>query len=142
MSYTDWSELILRNFERYFYIPATSNLDWNFTIDSGFVNRRGIYKDTLYSKQKWADYQLRPNFTMAMVVAPELFNPEHAVHSLKVVETTLLGPLGIKTLDPIDLKYRSYYKNTVDSTEFESSKGFNYHNGPEWVWPLGLFFKS
>ncbi len=59
------------------------------------INRRGIYKDVLDPEVEWTEYQLRPNFCIAMVLAPELFNVKHAMHALKVVKETLLGPLGI-----------------------------------------------
>jgi glycogen debranching enzyme len=47
---------------------------------------RGIYKDTLGSKTEWADYQLRPNQVVAMVVAPDLFQPGHARTALQNIE--------------------------------------------------------
>jgi len=35
--------------------------------------------------------------------------------------------MGVKTLDPSDLKYRPNYDNSLDSSDYDSSKGFNYH---------------
>ena len=35
-----------------------------------------------------------------LLQAPEMFNPEHAWKALDVVENSLLGPLGVATLDP------------------------------------------
>lgn len=42
--------------------------------------------------------------------------------------------LGIKTLDILNEDYIPYYDNEDDSTNFATSHGFSYHNGPEWVW--------
>jgi hypothetical protein len=42
--------------------------DVDHVIDPTVVNRRGIYKDTFGSNTPFADYQFRPNFTIAMVV--------------------------------------------------------------------------
>ena len=41
--------------------------------------------------------------------------------------------LGMKTLSQSDMAYHGHYDNSDDS------HGWNYHNGPEWVWPLGYY---
>lgn len=49
--------------------------------------------------------------------------------------------LGLKTLDPSDYNYHPNYNNDDDSNDFSIAHGFNYHNGPEWVWPVGYFLE-
>lgn len=142
VTYKEWAAKIKANFERTFYVPRTPEEDKDYDVNSKIVNRRGIYKDLYRSGKEYEDYQLRPNFPVAMSVAPELFNPDHALYALQVADRVLLGPQGMKTLDPEDLNYRGYYINSEDSTDFHTSKGRNYHQGPEWVWPTGFFLRA
>lgn len=142
ISFEDWNQLVQDNFEKKFYIPLDPADDKNFDVDAGIVNRRGIYKDLYKSGKPYEDYQFRPNFTVAMVVAPELFTPEYATQCLELADTILRGPLGMATLDPSDYNYHPYYINSEDSDNFATSKGRNYHQGPEWAWPEGYFLRA
>jgi glycogen debranching enzyme len=142
ITFKAWADKIKANFERTFYVPRTPEEDGDYDVNSKIVNRRGIYKDLYRSGKEYEDYQLRPNFPVAMSVAPDLFNPEHALYALQMADRILLGPQGMKTLDPSDLNYRGYYINSEDSTDFHTSKGRNYHQGPEWLWPTGFFLRA
>ncbi|KAG0196511.1 hypothetical protein BGX28_010038 [Mortierella sp. GBA30] len=126
----EWDDLIQQNFEKYFYVPLDPNQDSEYIIHSELVSRRGIYKDTYGSITPFADYQLRPNFPVAMCVAPELFDKTHAMVALDLAKEVLLGPLGMRTLDPLDWAYRPNYDNQNDSDDRMIAKGWNYHQGP------------
>lgn len=63
-----------------------------------------------------------------MAVAPELFEPSHALTALELANNVLRGPLGLKTLDSKDLQYRANYDNANDSDDASVAKGLNYHN--------------
>ncbi|KAL9121856.1 MAG: hypothetical protein Q9187_001585 [Circinaria calcarea] len=140
--FADWAAMIEKNFERCYYVPVDPKEDSQHDINSAIVNRRGIYKDLYKSGKEYEDYQLRPNFPIAMTVAPQLFTPDKALHALELADTILRGPTGMATLDPSDLNYRPYYINSEDSTDFATSKGRNYHQGPEWLWPTGYFLRA
>ena len=77
-----------------------------------------------------------------MTVASDLFDDKHALHALILADRVLRGPTGMATLDPSDMNYRPDYHNSEDSTDFASSKGRNYHQGPEWLWPTGFFLRA
>ncbi|KAI5463687.1 glucanotransferase domain of glycogen debranching enzyme-domain-containing protein [Mariannaea sp. PMI_226] len=142
ISLADWADLIKANFERCYYVPLNAEEDSKYDVDTKMVNRRGIYKDLYKSGKEYEDYQLRPNFTIAMTAAPELFDQDHAMHALCLADSVLRGPTGMATLDPADLNYRPYYRNSEDSEDFATSKGRNYHQGPEWLWPTGFFLRA
>ncbi|TCD67967.1 hypothetical protein EIP91_011768 [Steccherinum ochraceum] len=144
VTYKEWSNLLQESFEQCYYVPTDAAEDHKYNVNPAIINRRGIYKDVFGSGagREWSDYQFRCNFPIAMTVAPELFNPEHALGALKLADKVLLGPLGMATLDPADLQYRPHYDNANDGTDAAIAKGLNYHNGPEWGWPLGYFLRA
>ncbi|KPV77934.1 glycoside hydrolase family 13 protein [Rhodotorula graminis WP1] len=144
VSYQEWDQLLQDSFERLYYVPADPSLDAKYDIDPSLVARRGIYKDVhgTPAPRARADYQLRGQFPIAMAVAPELFTPKFALDALATLEANLVGPLGVKTLDAADPDYRGVYDNSNDSDDYAIAKGRNYHQGPEWVWPMGYFLRA
>ncbi|KAK5988574.1 Glycogen debranching enzyme [Cladobotryum mycophilum] len=142
ISFSGWSNLLKANFEKCYYVPLSAEEDSKYDVNPDVINRRGIYKDLYKSGKEYEDYQFRCNFAIAMTVAPELFDPEHALHTLCLADNVLRGPTGMATLDPADGNYRPYYRNSEDSEDFTTSKGRNYHQGPEWIWPTGYFLRA
>ncbi|KAG0242510.1 family 13 glycoside hydrolase [Mortierella sp. GBAus27b] len=142
LTLVEWNDLIQRNFEKHFFVPLDPDQDSEYVIRPELINRRGMYKDTYGSITPFADYQLRPNFPVAMCVAPELFDKNHALEALNLAKEVLLGPLGMRTLDPNDWAYRPNYDNQNDSEDRTVAKGWNYHQGPEWLWCTGYFFRA
>lgn len=143
VTYQQWADLLQKSFERAYYIPLDASEDGAYDLDPKLVNRRGIYKDVYGSSKgrEWADYQFRSNFPIAMCVAPELFKPQHAMNALNKAKEILVGPLGMKTLDPSDWNYRPNYDQR-ETDDPSTSCGWNYHNGPEWVWLRGYYLRA
>ncbi|CAO1619295.1 unnamed protein product [Jaminaea pallidilutea] len=144
VSYKEWADLIQSSFEHSYWVPLDASEDSKYDVQTSLINRRGIYKDVYRSGKgrEWSDYQFRSNFPIAMCVAPELFDRSHAQTALQAAHAVLRGPLGMRTLDPSDMNYRGDYDNANDSTDFHLAQGWNYHNGPEWVFPTGFFLRA
>uniref|UniRef100_A0A5S6R4Q9 Glycogen debranching enzyme n=1 Tax=Trichuris muris TaxID=70415 RepID=A0A5S6R4Q9_TRIMR len=137
-----WKVKIAEAFERHYWIPLDEKEPLPAVTDPKLVNVRGIYKDTYKAEQPWEDYRLRPNFLVAVTLAPELFNLDHAEIAIEQAKKELLSRLGMKTLTDRDWSYNGDYINSDDSDDPKRAKGFNYHNGPEWCWPFGYFVRA
>jgi len=87
---------------------------------------RGQYVFGSGPRREWSDYQFRSNFPIIMVAVPELFDPVHALGALRLADQHLRGPLGMKTLDEVDLQYCPYYDNPNNSDDPATAKGRNY----------------
>lgn len=76
-----------------------------------------------------------------MALAPEIFERSHALRYIYKVEKFLLGEhsLGVSTLSENHSIYSSYYDNGDMSNCPNTSHGYSYHNGPEWVWLYGFY---
>merc|ERR1719348_1921940 len=139
-SLAGWADRIKENFDRYFWIGSKSGSEVEKSPE--LTNRIMIYKDSVNSGNKFTDYQLRPNYAIALAVAPDIADPQHAWAALRTMQDSLLGPLGLATLDPSDWAYRGDYDNSNQSTDRTVAHGANYHQGPEWVWPVGFFLRA
>lgn len=133
--YETWREILKINFDKLFFIPHNAE------------RISGYYKDTIGCSIPSKDLQLRPNQCIALAVAPDLFDRDHAVLALETVRKELMPGLGtmqigIMTLNSSDSSYRNFYENSNDSEDYNIAHGFSYHNGPEWVWPVGYFLQS
>jgi glycogen debranching enzyme len=109
-----------------------------------FVNRRGIIKDSHGSSAGFTDFQLRPNFCIALDAVPDILDVEKAWSALEIAGEVLCSdaPLGICTLDKSDWAYNGNYNNDDDGANKQTAKGWNYHQGPEWLWVAGVYLSA
>lgn len=138
LTWSEWAAKIDANFEKHYWIDESSN-------ESHHINKRNIYKDTLGSQVPWTDYQMRPNFLIALCLAPQMVRAENARKALDQVKRHLMNEpntIGIKTLDASDFNYCGTYDNANDSTDKRVANGANYHQGPEWLWPVGYYLQA
>ena len=132
LEFEEWSNKIKNNFEKYFFIEKKNQFSLHDNTYKDYISNDNDYRH---------EAQLRPNIFIPMAIAPELFNKEHAIKFMKLSEEFLVQKncVGIRTLDYMDKNYNGDYLNDNDSNNYHLAHGFNYHNGPEWVWPVGFY---
>eukprot|EP00917_Polyrhabdina_sp_WS-2016_P010692 GHVP01023520.1.p1 GENE.GHVP01023520.1~~GHVP01023520.1.p1 ORF type:complete len:1118 (-),score=168.66 GHVP01023520.1:6001-9354(-) len=145
MTFNRWNSILEGRLRKVFWIPKESTNDINYFVDDRLINHRGMWKDTYKASDLSSDYKLRPNFCVATCVAPEAFPYEETLIGIQTAQQCLLdgdSQLGIKTLSKSYPEYNGTYNNSDDSQNYATAHGFNYHQGPEWVWPLGYFLMT
>ena len=82
--------------------------------------------------------EFRPNYLIGLSYFDKKWLSENFKEEVKSAYNVLLEPhsIGMKTLAPFDPLYVPWYNNN-DRTSYGTAKGFSYHNGPEWIHPLG-----
>ena len=135
-----WAATIRENFDRWFWVGDETGAEQELRPD--LVNCTQIYKDSVGSERSWPDYQLRPNYCITLALAADLTSPPRAWAALQTVVRRLLGPLGVATLDSQDWAYRGQYNNSDQGSDPSTAHGANYHQGPEWVWPVGFLLRA
>ena len=56
-------------------MPLSEAEDKDYDVEPALVTRRGIFKDTLGASDPGADYQLRPNWLIALSLGTRLSGP-------------------------------------------------------------------
>ena len=143
--YSQWRLLIKDSFEDEFYVKK-----YNIEISNNYNNecsenpiKGNIYKDYINKNNvNIYEFQLRPNFLLALYFAPDLFSYNNVINAINNVEKYLLrngnNVMGLKTLDKTDKEYNGIF-NKNDTNIFYTSCGFNIHNGIEHTWLYGIY---
>jgi glycogen debranching enzyme len=82
------------------------------------------------------DASIRPNQLFAIALPFALFDDARAEEILRVCESQLLTPLGLRTLTPADPRYRGQILGD------QHSRDTAYHQGTVWPWLLGPYIDA
>jgi predicted glycogen debranching enzyme len=85
---------------------------------------------------EFRDGSIRPNQIFAVSLEYPLLEGERARSVVDRVERELLTPYGLRTLSPLDPRYRGRYGSDVRSRDTA------YHQGTVWPWLLGPFARA
>lgn len=132
-SWQQWRDALQAGFHRAYWIAPGS-------VSSV---RQACLRDVCGSADAWSDGQLRCNAAVALALVPQVLGAQERQSALHQLERHLLRTAnpGMITLDPAERAYRGWYDNS-DQTEAATASGFNYHNGPEWLWPTGYYLRA
>lgn len=83
-----------------------------------------------------ADGSIRPNQIFAVSLHHSMLPPEQARAVLETVERELLTPVGLRTLNRSDSRYRPTYGGN------QYSRDSAYHQGTVWPWLLGPYVSA
>jgi len=82
------------------------------------------------------DGSIRPNQIFAVSLHHSMLSPERARAVVEKVEQELLTPVGLRTLNHSDSRYRATYEGN------QYSRDSAYHQGTVWPWLLGPFVSA
>jgi predicted glycogen debranching enzyme len=82
------------------------------------------------------DASIRPNAIIAASLGVHPFEPDQLRALVECASTTLLTPLGLRSLAPNDPSYIGSYNGSVDHRDEA------YHRGTVWPWLIGPFARA
>ena len=106
------------------------------SFQNRFWYEQGGYLYDVIDGPEGNDASLRPNQLYALSLVDGLVPRDRAQQILRLVESQLLTPVGLRTLSPTDGRYRPRYEGGV--VERDSA----YHQGTVWPFLLGPFVSA
>lgn len=113
------------------YKSLSDKIENNF-IDA-FWNDKGYLNDVVQPNQ-YTDESIRPNQVYAVSLPYSLLTQGQSELVLDTIKEHLLTPLGLRTLSPIDKKFRPTYAGN------QWDRDTAYHQGTTWPFPMGDYF--
>ncbi|EZG43752.1 putative glycogen debranching enzyme [Gregarina niphandrodes] len=139
--YNEWKDQIRNNFAKC-YVVTTED-----AVRFPGIAVEGALKDVYGGEQADEDFFLRCNYSVGLALCPrtEILPPGVAKKALEVALERLVDEpdqVGMKTLNKDNYRFRANYDNANDTDDKNVAHGWNYHQGPEWVWPYGCWFEA
>jgi glycogen debranching enzyme len=103
------------------------------SFESAFWNRQS---QCCFDVVNPNDASVRPNQLFAIALPFPLFDDARAEEILRVCESQLLTPVGLRTLSPNDPRYRGRLIGD------QHSRDTAYHQGTVWPWLLGAYIDA
>ncbi|MFT7617902.1 MAG: putative glycogen debranching enzyme [Planctomycetota bacterium] len=112
------------------YQKAADRLRQSFR--STFIDETVGLKDCLSDSQA----TLRPNQLFALASSSQLVDSDAAERALAIVESELLTPFGMRTLNTSHPDYKGQYRGGP------KERDKSYHQGTVWMWLMGPFIDA
>lgn len=106
--------------------PAFVRAFWN--------EQAGCLCDCVTDNQR--DASIRPNQILAVSLPHPLLSAAQEASLVRVVTQHLLTPYGLRTLSPVDSRYRRQYGASWESRDRA------YHQGTVWAWLIGPYIEA
>ncbi|MGH9424486.1 MAG: amylo-alpha-1,6-glucosidase, partial [Thermoanaerobaculia bacterium] len=103
------------------------------SFEAAFWNRESM---CCFDVVNPVDASIRPNQLFAIALPFALFDDARAEEILRVCESQLLTPVGLRTLTPNDSRYRGQILGD------QHSRDTAYHQGTVWPWLLGAYIDA
>jgi len=157
-----WAQQLQTSANKLYFIPTDTQMDAEHLVRAELVSplNRGYLRDVAATAPadsqlgaaadmpaqwplEFTEYQLRPNQLIALAEAPGLWPHASLVSAVDACTQQLTQPasMGVRTLATFDWAFRGNYINS-DSSSCETADGWNYHQGPEWLWLWGVHWRA
>ena len=98
--------------------------------------RRRCLHDVLEGDNDKGDRKTRPNQIFSISLPFPVLEQSRWRETLRLVESELLTPVGLRTLSPFDAEYRGHYAGKP------ADRDRAYHQGTVWTWLLGAYVSA
>ena len=120
--------------ERSAHYAVAADMIGRALVRAFWNDQAGCLYDCISNDQR--DASIRPNQIFAVSLPHSPLSPDQQRSVLQVVTDKLLTPMGLRTLDPADGRYRGRYGNSWESRDRA------YHQGTVWAWLIGAFIEA